>query len=158
MSKLSKAYKFRLYPTEEQALLMHKTYGCVRFVYNKMLAERKAMYDNLNDDKEALRKVKHPTPAKYKQEYDWLKEVDSLALANAQLNLEKAYKAFFKGVAKFPTFKKKRHKQSYTTNVVNRNIKWLNGHIQLPKLKMVKMKQHREIPSDYILKSCTISV
>ncbi len=158
MTKLNKAYKFRLYPTEEQALLMHKTFGCVRFVYNKMLEERKATYDNLKDDKEALKKVKHPTPAKYKQEYDWLKEVDSLALANAQLNLEKAYKAFFNGVAKFPTFKKKRHKQSYTTNVVNGNIKWLNGHIQLPKLKMVKIKQHREIPSDYLLKSCTISV
>ncbi|SES08915.1 Helix-turn-helix domain-containing protein, partial [Gracilibacillus ureilyticus] len=66
MTKLNKAYKFRLYPTEEQALLMHKTFGCVRFVYNKMLAERKAMYDNLKDDKEALKKVKHPTPAKYK--------------------------------------------------------------------------------------------
>lgn len=81
-----------------------------------------------------------------------------MALANAQLNLEKAYKAFFKGHAKFPTFKSKRHKQSYTTNVVNGNIQLLDGHIKLPKLKKVKVKQHRTIPSEHTIKSCTISM
>lgn len=96
-----------------------------------------------------MKKVKHPTPAKYKKEFAWLKEVDSLALANAQLNLDKAYKTFFKGNTKFPKFKSKRHKQSYTTNVVNGNIQLLDGHIKLPKLKMVKIKQHRQIPSEY---------
>ena len=131
MDKQNKAYKFRLYPTEEQAVVIRKTFGCVRFVYNKMLAERKETYESLKDDKEKLKKVKHPTPAKYKKEYEWLKEVDSLALANAQLNLDKAYKAFFKGNAKFPKFKSKRHKQSYTTNVVNGNIQLLDGHIKL---------------------------
>ncbi|WP_058306199.1 RNA-guided endonuclease TnpB family protein [Gracilibacillus massiliensis] len=158
MTKQNKAYKFRVYPTEEQALMIHKTFGCVRFVYNKMLAERKETYDHLKDDKETLKKVKLPTPAKYKQEYAWLKEVDSLALVNAQRNLDKAYKAFFKGIAKFPKFKSKRHKQSYTTNVVNGNIQLLNGYIQLPKLKRLKMKQHREIPSEHTLKSCTLSI
>ena len=158
MAKQNKAYRFRLYPTKEQALLIGKTFGCVRFVYNKMLAERIETYELLKDDKDALKKLKHPTPAKYKKEYEWLKEVDSLALANAQLNLEKAYKAFFKGNAKFPKFKSKRHRQSYTTNVVNRNIELLDGHIKLPKLKMVKVKQHREIPMEHIIKSCTISM
>ncbi|MFC0301690.1 helix-turn-helix domain-containing protein, partial [Virgibacillus soli] len=89
MAKQNKAYKFRLYPTNEQALIIRKTFGCVRFVYNKMLAERKGTYELLKDDKDALKKVKHPTPAKYKKDYEWLKEVDSLALANAQLNLDK---------------------------------------------------------------------
>ncbi|KMM38965.1 RNA-guided endonuclease TnpB family protein [Guptibacillus hwajinpoensis] len=158
MAKQNKAYKFRLYPTKEQSLIIRKTFGCVRFVYNKMLAERKETYETLKDDKESLKSVKHPTPAKYKKEYEWLKEVDSLALANAQLNLDKAYKAFFKGNAKFPKFKSKRHKQSYTTNVVNGNIELLDGHIKLPKLKKVKIKQHREIPSEYIIKSCTLSM
>jgi putative transposase len=158
MAKQNKAYKFRIYPTEEQALLIRKTFGCVRFVYNKMLAERKETYETFKEDKEALKKVKHPTPAKYKKEFEWLKEVDSLALANAQLNLDKAYKAFFKGNAKFPKFKSKRHKQSYTTNVVNSNIELLEGHIKLPKLKTVKIKQHRHIPSGYMIKSCTISM
>jgi len=158
MAKQNKAYKFRLYPTEEQCLLIRKTFGCVRFVYNKMLAERKESYENLKDDKEALKNVRPPTPAKYKKIYEWLKEVDSLALANAQLNLDKAYKAFFKGNSKFPKFKSKRHKQSYTTNVVNGNIELLDGHIKLPKLKVVKIKQHREIPSEYKVKSCVISI
>lgn len=158
MTKQNKAYKFRLYPTDEQALIIRKTFGCVRFVYNKMLAERIETYETYKDNKEALRKVKHPTPAKYKKEYEWLQEVDSLALANAQLNLDKAYKAFFKGNSKFPKFKSKRHKQSYTTNVVNGNIRLLEGHIKLPKLKKVKIKQHRQIPSKHTIKSCTISL
>lgn len=158
MTKQNKAYKFRIYPTEEQAFLMRKTFGSVRFVYNKMLAERKETYEKLKDDKETLKMVKRPTPAKYKKEFEWLKEVDSLALANAQLNLDKAYKAFFKGNAKFPKFKSKRHKQSYTTNVVNGNIELVEGHIKLPKLKKVKIKQHRQIPSEYTVKSCTISI
>ncbi|ADC52007.1 MULTISPECIES: RNA-guided endonuclease TnpB family protein [Alkalihalophilus] len=158
MAKQNKAYKFRLYPTEEQELVIRKTFGCVRFVYNKMLDERKATYELLKEDKEVLKKVKHPTPAKYKREFEWLKEVDSLSLANAQLNLDKAYKAFFKGNGKFPKFKSKRHKQSYTTNVVNGNIQLLDSHIKLPKLKMVKIKQHRTIPSECIIKSCTISL
>ena len=158
MAKQNKAYKFRLYPTDEQVLIIRKTFGCVRFVYNKMLDERKATYELLKNDKVALKSVKHPTPAKYKSEFEWLKEVDSLALANAQLNLDKAYKAFFKGNAKFPKFKSKRHKQSYTTNVVNGNIQLLDCHIKLPRLKMVKIKQHRQIPPEHKIKSCTLSM
>lgn len=104
MAKQNKAYKFRLYPTDEQALFMQKTFGCMRFVYNKMLAERKETYESLKNDKELRKQVKNPTPAKYKNEYTWLNVVGSLALANAQLNLDKAYKAFFKGNAKFPKF------------------------------------------------------
>ncbi|MFD0714874.1 RNA-guided endonuclease TnpB family protein [Paenibacillus sp. GCM10027626] len=154
----NKAYKFRLYPTEEQASLIHKTFGCVRFVYNKMLAERKETYEQFKDDKAALKKQKLPTPAKYKEEFGWLKEVDSLALANAQLNLQEAYKNFFSGTADFPAFKSKKARKSYTTNVVNGNIKLMDGYIQLPKLKQVKIKQHRKIPAEHIIKSCTISM
>lgn len=157
MAKYNKAYKFRLYPTEEQAHLMHKTFGCVRFVYNTMLAERKETYEKFKDDKEALKKQKFPTPAKYKGEFPFLKEVDSLALANAQMNLQTAYKNFFEGNAEFPKFKNRKANQSYTTNVVNGNIELKDGHIQLPKLKLVKIKQHREIPKNYRIKSCTIS-
>ena len=84
--------------------------------------------------------------------------MDSLALANAQIHLQNAYKNFFEGRAAFPKFKSKKHKQSYTTNMVNGNIKMEDGHIKLPKFKKpMKMKQHREIPADYKIKSCTIS-
>ena len=128
----NKAYKFRLYPTQEQEQLLTKTFGCVRFVYNKMLAERKEVYEKFKDDKEALKKQKFPTPAKYKQEYPWLKEVDSLALANAQLNLQKAYRSFFSGRSAFPKFKSRKTKQSYTTHMVNGNIKLVRAISSYP--------------------------
>lgn len=153
----NKAYKFRIYPTKDQEQLIRKTFGCVRFVYNKMLAERKKTYERFKDDKEMLKKQKASTPAKYKTEFEWLKEVDSLALANAQMNLQKSYNNFFAGRTKFPVFKSRKAKQSYTTNMVNGNIQLLEGHIKLPKLKMVKLKKHREIPPHHIIKSCTIS-
>ncbi|MED1412657.1 helix-turn-helix domain-containing protein, partial [Bacillus paramycoides] len=66
MKKYNKAYKFRLYPTEEQAYLIRKTFGCVRFVYNKMLAERKEVYEKYKENKGELKKQKLLTPAKYK--------------------------------------------------------------------------------------------
>lgn len=157
MTKQNKAFKFRLLPNKEQAALLAKTFGCVRFVYNKMLAERIEAYEKYKHDKEALSKVKHPTPAKYKDEFPFLKEVDSLALANAQMNLQRAYKHFFSGNTKFPNFKNRKAKQTYTTNVVNENIRLENGHIKLPKLTSMKLKQHREIPAHHEIKSCTIS-
>lgn len=158
MTKQNKAFKFRLLPNKEQSVLLAKTFGCARFVYNKMLAERKETYEKFKDDKEALKKQKFPTPAKYKGEFPFLKEVDSLALANAQMNLQTAYKNFFEGRAEFPKFKSSKHKQSYTTNVVNANIKLSDSHIKLPKIKKpIRFKRHREIPVDYKLKSCTIS-
>ena len=72
-----KAYKFRIYPTKEQEAFLDKTFGCVRFVYNKMLAERKETYENLKDNMALLKKQKLPTPAKYKKEFEWLKEVEA---------------------------------------------------------------------------------
>lgn len=99
------------------------------------------------------------TPAQYKTEFEWLKEVDSLALANAQINLQDAYNNFFRDKkVGFPKFKsKKGSKRSYTTNFVNGNIIVQNGMIRLPKLGFVKMKQHRNIPDDYKLKAVTVS-
>ncbi len=87
-----KAYKYRIYPSKEQKLYFAKTFGCTRFIYNKMLADRIKSYEE-NKDLD-IKQSKYPTPAQYKKEFEWLKEVDSLALANAQLNLDKAYKNF----------------------------------------------------------------
>lgn len=156
---MNKAYNFRLYPNKEQETLFSKTFGCVRFVYNKMLAERKNIYEEFKGDKEELKKQKLPTPAKYKSEYEWLKEVDSLALANAQLDLQAAYNNFF--ISKkigFPKFKSKnKDRNSYTTNNVNNNIKIEENKVKLPKVGYVKAKLHRQIPDNQIIKGCTIS-
>ena len=151
-----KAYKYRIYPNEEQINYLQKTFGCTRFIYNQMLADRIKSYEE-NKDLD-IKIIKYPTPAQYKKEYEWLKEVDSLALANAQMNLDKAYKNFFreKSVG-FPKFKsKKDNHKSYTTNNQNGTIYIENNRIKIPKLKsMIKIKQHREFVG--LIKSCTIS-
>ena len=73
-----KSYKFRLYPNQEQRIYLAKTLGCTRFIYNQMLAERIKSYEE-NKDLD-IKIIKYPTPSQYKSEYEWLKEVDSLAL------------------------------------------------------------------------------
>lgn len=140
----------------EQKIYLAKTFGCTRFIYNKMLEDRIKIYEE-NKDLD-IKKIKYPTPAQYKSEFTWLKEVDSLALANAQMNLNKAYKNFFRDkLAGFPRFKsKKTNYNNYTTNNQNGTIYIENNHIKLPKIKsMIKIKQHRQFAG--IIKSCTIS-
>ena len=150
--KRQKAYKFRLYPDRQQEVLFHKTFGCCRFIYNKMLADKKEIYEKTG-------KTERLTPAGYKKEYPWLKEVDSLALANVQLHLEAAYKRFFREEkAGYPKFKSKhRSRKSYTTNMVNGNIRLEGGKLRLPKAGSVRIRRHREIPEGYVLKSVTVS-
>ncbi len=147
------AYRFRIYPTEEQKIFLGKTFGCCRFPYNQMLN------DKIREYEKTKKMLKH-TPAMYKKEYPFLKEVDSLALANVQLHLEKAYKNFFRDPKiGFPRFKSKHHsRNSYTTNVVNGNILVESKRIRLPKLKWIAMKKHREPAEGLCLKSVTVSM
>ena len=114
--------------------------------------------DKINHYEETKQKLNN-TPAQYKSKFPWLKEVDSLALANAQMNLQTAYNSFFRNPKiGFPKFKsKKSNHRSYTTNCVNGNISIDNGFLKLPKVGLVKLKQHRLILSNYKLKSVTIS-
>ena len=146
-----KAYKYRIYPDAEQMQFFAKCFGCVRFVYNRMLSDRIEHY-NLTG------KSLNNTPAQYKSEFTWLKEVDSLALANAQMNLNTAYRNFFRDKSTgFPKFKsKKTNNFSYTTNNQKGTVYIENGCIKLPKLKSpVKIRQHRSFEG--VIKSCTIS-
>ena len=157
---MNKAYKYRIYPSVEQAIVINKTFGCVRFVYNQMLANRKTIYEQYKDNKEALKQQKYSLPADYKKEFEWLKEVDSLALANAQLNLNTAYKNFFRDKSiGIPNFKRKhRDRKSYTTNNQKGSIRLIDSKtIRLPKLKDMKIKLHRQLPLNSIIKSATIS-
>lgn len=149
MTIRQKAYKFRLYPKQEQKQLFAKAFGCSRAIWNMMLADKIKHYE---ETKETL----HNTPAQYKKEFPWLKEVDSLALCNVQLNLQVAYKNFFRSGFGFPKFKKKSHRQSYKTNNNNGNIALENGYVKLPKVGWVKVKAHRQI--DGVIKSATISM
>ena len=149
----NRAYKFRIYPNQEQRILFAKTFGCARFIYNRMLSDKIKYYE------ETKQKLNN-TPAQYKAEFVWLKEVDSLALANAQINLQKAYDNFFRNPAKvgYPRFKSKhKNRNSYTTNNQKGSVSIENGYIKLPKMGFVRLKQHRLIPAGYELKSVTIS-
>ena len=144
-------YRFRIYPNKIQKELFSRTFGCVRFVYNRMLAEKIAHYEKTG-------KSLKVTPAKYKAEFPWLREVDSLALCNAQMHLQAAYQNFFRDPSVgFPKFKsKKQPARSYTTNCVNGNIELKDGRLKLPKAGWVRIRQHREIPEGLPLKGVTI--
>ena len=150
--KINRAVKIRIYPNAEQRVQIEKTIGCSRFIYNCMLADKMEHYKK---EKKMLRN----TPASYKKEYPWLKEVDSLALANVQLHLESAFHKFFREPsAGFPRFKsKKSSRKSYTTNVVNGNIFLEGKYLKLPKMTAVRMKLHRPISEKWKLKSVTVS-
>lgn len=153
-----KAYKYRIYPNEEQRIFIAKACGCSRFIYNQMLANRIDVYENNKDKLTYTEMAKlYLTPASFKKEYEWLKETDSLALANAQINLNTAYNNFFKDKSKgFPKFKKKSNWIKYKTNNQKGTIYIENGYIKLPKLKsMIKIKQHRLFEGE--IKSATVS-
>lgn len=152
---MKKAYKYRLYPTTEQTVMFAKTFGCCRKVYNLMLADKIESYNNTG-------KFSAVTPAKYKTDYPYLKEVDSLALANKQIDLQNAFKNHFSKTRKtkcgFPKFKSKKHgRESYTTNNQNGTVSILDNAIKLPKIGTVKAVIHRLPPADWTLKSVTVS-
>ena len=149
--KYNLAFRYRIYPNEIQANLILQTFGCVRFVYNKILDKAKEIY-------ELEGKNKVITPASLKSEFPFLKEVDSLSLANAQMNVKIAFTNFFQKRTAFPKFKsKKTARKSYSTNSVNNSIRIESTFLKLPKLGLVKIKLHRDIPQNYKIKSATIS-
>ena len=144
--KTYKAYKFRLYPNEKQTNLIHKTFGCVRLVYNHYLAKQQ---------KEGIKKAfTNCKDLKYLQEEKtFLKEVDSCALRCAIFNLEDANNNYLAKRSNYPVFKSKYAKQSYRTNCITRiykdktysniEIDLINRKIKLPKLGLVDIRGYR---------------
>ena len=152
---MNKAIKYRLYPTDDQCVMFAKTFGCCRKVYNLMLEDKIESYKSTG-------KFMAVTPAKYKTDYPFLKEVDSLALANVQLNLQSAFKSCFdksrKKQNRFPKFKSyKRSRRAYTTNNQHGTVALTDNSIRLPKIGYVKAVIHRKPDSEWTLKSATIS-
>ena len=152
-----RAIKVRIHPTPEQEMLFQKTFGCCRFYWNQALSDEQEFYTAT--DAHFI-----PAPAKYKTQFPFLKEVDSLALANAQLNLNKAFKKFFdkSDRAKYPNFKsKKRCRKAYTTNCQYNNGKatiYATGDgIRLPIVGFVKGTMYRKPPEHWVLKNATVS-
>ena len=148
---MNRGMRFRIEPNKEQMILFEKTFGCCRFVYNRMLADRGLS--------ELTGERTKTTPASYKKEYPWLREVDSLALCNAQLELEAGFRNYrMRKDSGHPRYKSKhRSRQSYTTNVVNGNIRIEGNKIRLPRAGFVRVRVHRDIPEGWKLKSVTVS-
>ena len=152
----NKAIKYRIYPTAEQKIMFAKTFGCCRKIYNLMLSDK-------IDGYKATGKFPAVTPAQYKKEYPYLKEVDSLALANKQMDLQAAFRNRFsksrKKKAGFPKFKSAKHsRKAYTTNNQKGTIVIINNkYIKLPKVGKVKAVIHRIPDDNWIIKTATVS-
>lgn len=151
----NRAIKYRIYPTTEQAVMFAKTFGCCRKVYNLMLSDKIKSY-------EETKSFGRQTPAMYKADYPYLKEVDSLALANVQLNLQSALRNRFDKKRKFrnrfPKYKSAKHsRKSYTTNNQKGTVAIIDSGIRLPKVGIVKAVIHRQPDADWKIRSATIS-
>ena len=160
-----KAYKFRVYPNSKQKQLINKSFGCFRFTYNYYLNKKKNNY-KLNKNNLTLKDIKHDLVL-LKDEFPWLKEVDSMCLTNALEDLDIAYTNFFNNGG-YPKFKKKGIKDSYKTDMTKRvynNKEYYNIEvnikerlIKLPKLGYMKIRGYRSLKEfDKNIKNVTIS-
>lgn len=141
---VNKAHKFRIYPTKEQEVLIVKTIGCSRFVFNHFLAKWNETYEETG--KGLSYGVCSSELPNLKKELPWLKEVDSIAIQSSVKNLADAYSRFFKKQNNAPRFKSKRNKvQSYTTKHTNGNIAIEGDKIKLPKLGLVRFAKSKEV-------------
>jgi putative transposase len=141
---VNKAYKFRIYPTKEQEILITKTFGCSRFVFNHFLAKWNETYQETGKGL-TYNSCSHQL-TQLKKELVWLKEVDSIALQSSLKNLADAYSRFFKKQNDKPRFKSKKNPvQSYTTKYTNGNIAIIGNKIKLPKLGFVRFAKSREV-------------
>ena len=151
-----KAYKFRLYPTEEQKQFFNQCIGNARFVYNHCLALKKELWENEKKSISINELSKHITDLKRYPEYGWLKDSDSIALQQSLRDLDSAFQRFFKKKAKYPRFHSKHRKNSYRTLNQYGMIFISDGKLHLPKLKtLVKIKQSRAFIGK--IKNATIS-
>lgn len=150
-----KSYKFRLLPTEEQSVLLSKHFGCIRFVYNHFLKEKQDHYLLNKKTLNFNNCCKSLTELKTKQDYVWLKEVNSQSIQASLHNLENAYQAFFSKRSKFPKFKSK--KNNYDSFHIPQSVKILkNNKVQIPKFKEgIIFIKHREIKGNIC--SATVS-
>lgn len=150
-----KAYKFRLYPTASQTILLTKTFGCVRFVWNKLT-------ENFNNYGSDLFCVKiNEKVLKDEEEFFWLKEVSAAALQQKRMDFEQTKKQFFDKKRKIkigsPKFKKKGIKETYRLPNQKFSIDYENKAICLEKIGSIKMIIDRKIPEEALLKSVTLS-
>ncbi len=154
MSKQKRAYKCRFYPTNEQKRILAQTFGCCRFVYNWGLSTRKTAYFQ-HGQKLTYNDLSAMLP-NLKKEYPWLSDVSSVPVQQSLRHLDRAYKNFFEGRAKYPTFKKRRNTQSAT--YASNAFTWEDGQLTLAKMEQpLAIIFHRAFPTDLKPSSVTIT-
>ena len=157
MTIVQKSIRVRLYPTEEQEVLIDKTIGCCRFVHNQILENCKQSYEQTQHFPSKNERIKNLVPLK--ETNDFLKEVDSTALQQSVRDFNSSLDNFFKNRNHFgfPKFKSKHNlKQSYRTPYNNGNANVLdNKHLKLPKLGKVKTKRF-DMPEVYKILNITV--
>lgn len=151
-----RAYKYRIYPTEEQKVLLAKTFGCCRFVYNWALNLKIEVY---KQEKKSIGNVEltNRMRSELKTEHEWLGEVNSQALQSALRNLDTAYKNFFRDThaVGFPKFKSRKQKQSFQCPQ-HCSVDFGKGTISIPKAKDIPAVLHRRFKGT--VKTVTISM
>ena len=152
---------YRLYPNEAQRKLLAEFFGCARFVYNHYLELKKTVYESEGRNLSYNECAKDLTVLKKTEGFGFLRGADSAALQQSLRRLEDAFSNFFRDPSHFgfPKFKsKRRSKSSYSTPNNNGSVRIEEGGLRLPKLGVVRMKKHRDVPEGWILKSATISM
>ena len=150
------AYKYRIYPTKEDKILLAKHFGCCRFLYNYFLTYRKEEYQKGNKVSYYITQ-KELTKMKAKEEYSWLNEVASQSLQMAIQQLDNAYKKFFRQQGGYPSFKSK-HESTQSCSFPQ-NINLEGNRVFLPKFTKngIRVKIHRNIPKEASIKQATIT-
>ena len=150
---MNKSFKVRIYPTEEQRVLLEKTFGANRFVYNYFLNLKSKLYEfyKINLSYNSTSKVL----TELKKQKTWLKEVDSVSLVQTLRDLDRAYQNFFSGKGKYPKFKRKDDKNSYRTSS---NIRVDNSFITVPKVGLLRYKDSYKLEDRNILKVYNVTI
>lgn len=150
---MNKSFKVRIYPNKEQQILLEKTFGANRFVYNYFLNLKNKLYEfykiglNYNNSSKVMTELK--------QQKTWLREVDSISLQQTLRDLDNAYQRFFSGKGKYPKFKRKDDKNSYRTN---QHIKIDNRYITVPKIGMLRFRDNYILEDKNILKIYNVTI
>ena len=138
---MDKAYRYRIYPNKSQKILLAKTFGCVRFVYNHFLNKKQKLYESDGTNLSYNDMAHEVVDMKRTPEYAWLSEVDATALQSSLRNLDRAYTNFFRKNAMHPRFKSRRtYCFSYTSKNNHDTIRFNSGYITLPKIGTVRSK------------------
>ncbi len=155
METIYRAYKYRIYPTEEQKVLIHKHIGCCRWLYNYALEKKTKAYEK---DKTRLSRfqIQADLPMLKKQEETiWLKEVNSQSLQAALEHMDNAFTRFFRDKKGFPKFKNKNHSRKSFSIPQSIKVDWETKRISIPKIKNLKFALDRA--PEGTIKSATVS-